>query len=92
MERESSVNLKRHKEAKNEERRTKGSIMENITNISAQEDDVLNWLYSGNINGRLHAIRSLRLSNSGNWFLKEFHNWIEGPSKLMTCPGERTPP
>ena len=60
---------------------------------SAKARDILEWLYSGNITGRLEGIRAMRAPNSGAWFLEEFKNWIDGKSsKLMLCPGIRTSP
>ena len=53
------------------------SLFLNNLTCSAKASDILKWLYSGDITGRFEKIRNMRALNTGDWFLKEFKNWIE---------------
>jgi hypothetical protein len=39
--------------------------------------DILAWLYSGNVTGKLDEILKRRTVGTGGWFLKEFHNGLK---------------
>lgn len=54
--------------------------------IEKGQDDILNWLFSGNFDAKHLEISGGRLKGTGKWLMKslEFNNWIKGrPGYLL---------
>jgi hypothetical protein len=59
-----------------------------LTLIAKRKEDILNWLSSGDFNGRHSVIGESHGEQTGVWLLEELTKWFSGSGpRIVICKG-----